>query len=181
MKTTILILLLTFGMRGQDINDSLISLSNRLPDTTVVKKFAYGNMQYTYLIKNSNMSASFELVNQKKLFTDYRKIGGLSYFFGMWAVMLGHSSIETDKVKHFVVGYGIGMLTYSVTKKHRIIKAIGTAIGVGILKETVYDSMMGKGTPSVKDAIWTVAGGYYGSITIPMFKTKTVIHPTIIE
>lgn len=126
------------------------------------------------------MSASFELVGEKKLFTDYRKIGGLSYFFGAWAAMVGHGYIQNDKVKHFAVGHGIGMLTYAVTKKNRIAKAILMAVVVGGLKETVYDSMMGKGTPSVGDAIWTGVGGYYGSITIPMFKTKPTIHPIIL-
>jgi hypothetical protein len=176
----LLLILFPFLMGAQQIEDSLIALSNRLPDTTVTKSLLYGNKQYTYIIKNSSTSASFELVNKKTLFIDYRKIGGLSYFFGMWAVMLGYSAIEADKVKHFVAGYGIGVLTYSVTKKHKIAKAIVMAFAVGALKETVYDSMLGKGTPSVKDFVCTGVGGYYGSITIPMFKTKPIIHPYII-
>ncbi len=179
----LLLILFPFLMGAQctqEIEDSLISLSSRLPDTTVTKSFLYGNKQYTYLIKNSYMSASFELVCEKKLFTDYRKIGGLSYFFGAWAAMVGHGYIENDKIKHFAVGYGIGMLTYSVTKKHRILKSVLMAVAIGGLKETVYDSMMGNGTPSMKDFIWTGVGGYYGTISIPMFKTKPTIHPYII-
>jgi hypothetical protein len=88
--------------------------------------------------------------------------------------MFGKDAIQKDKVLHFGAGYSIALLTYSVTKKHRVIKSIAAATVIGILKEVVYDSMMGYGQPSVNDAIWTGVGGYFGAITIPMFKIKPV-------
>lgn len=171
MKT--LLLLIPFISFGQNqLEDSLIALSERMPDASFTASYRWDNHKYVYSITNKQNSATFELMSKEKLYTDYRKIGGLAYFFGTWTAMVGHSYIQKDKVYHFAAGYGVGMLTYSVTKKHRILKAVLMAAGVGILKETVYDSMMGKGIPSVKDAFWTGVGGAYGSITIPMFKIK---------
>jgi hypothetical protein len=58
--------------------------------------------------------------------------------------------------------------------KNKEVKSTLIAILAGVLKETVYDKLMKKGTPSIMDAAWTGVGGYYGSITIPMIKTKPV-------
>jgi len=170
---TLLLILLSFSLSGQT-QDSLIVYSDRLPDTVVTKTIRCDNYEYNYLIQNSANSVTFTLLNEKKLYTDYRKIGGISYFFGYWALMIGHDDVQKDKILHFGAGYGIGLITYSVTKKHRVIKSIAAATVVGVLKEVVYDSMMSKGNPSIKDAAWTSIGGYYGSITIPMFKVKPV-------
>jgi len=169
MKTTILIILLSLGMKGQ-VEDSLISFTERISDTTLTKDIQCGNYKYTYLIQNSLNTTTFTLLNETKLYTDYRKIGGLSYFFGAWALMIGHNGIEKDKVLHFGAGYTIGLLTYSITKKHRVIKSIAASITIGILKELILD----RGNESIKDAVWTGVGGYYGSVTIPMIKIKPV-------
>lgn len=170
MKTLILILI-AFSLNGQNaIEDTLIAYSDRLPDTTLTKTIRQDNVEYTYLIQNSINTATFTLLNENKLYTDYRKIGGLSYFFGAWALMIGHDAVQKDKMLHFGAGYSIALLTYSVTKKHRVIKSISVATIVGILKEVIFD----RGCESIKDMAWTSMGGYYGSVTIPMIKTKPV-------
>jgi len=167
--------LLIFSQKIENqIGDSLIAYSDRLTDTTLTKSIRCDNYEYTYLIQNSVNSTTFTLLNEKKLYTDYRKVGGLSYFFGAWALMIAHDAVQRDKFYHFVAGYSIAILTYSVTKKHRVIKSIAAATTIGILKEIVNDWLMGYGTPSVKDAAWTGVGGYYGGVTIPMCKIKPV-------
>lgn len=167
------LLLLPFLSFAQ-IEDSLISFTDKLSDTTLTKSIQCDNYKYDYLIQNTANSTTFTLLSETKLYTDYRKIGGISYFFGTWASMIGHDAIQRDKVLHFGAGYSIAILTYSITKKHRVIKSIAVATMIGILKEVVYDSVMSKGNPSVRDAIWTGVGGCYGSVTIPMIKIKPV-------
>lgn len=170
MKKLILILLCS-NMFGQNqLEDSLIALSERMPDTSFTASYRWDNHKYVYSIANKQNSATFELLSKEKMYTDYRKIGGLAYFFGTWTAMVGHGYVQKDKVYHFIAGLGIGAISYSITK--RVGVSIGIASGVGILKEWAWDGLMGKGTPSVKDAFWTGVGGAYGSITIPMFKVK---------
>lgn len=169
MKTILLIIpFISFGQN--ELEDSLIALSDRMPDTSFTASYRWDNYKYKYSIVNTYKSATFELISKEKLYTDYRKIGVLSYFFGAWAAMIGHDYIQKDKVLHFVSGWAIGAASYSITK--RVVVSIGIASGVGVLKEVVYDGLMNKGTPSVNDAVWTGVGGFYGSITIPMFKVK---------
>lgn len=170
---TLLLILISFSCFGQ-VEDSLIAYSDRLPDTTLTKIIRCDNYEYKYLIQNGVNTTTFTLLNEKKLYTDYRKVGGLSYFFGAWALMIGHDAVQRDKFYHFVAGYSIGILTYAVTKKHRLIKSIAAATTIGVLKEIVNDWLMGYGSPSVKDAAWTSVGGYYGGVTIPMCKIKPV-------
>jgi hypothetical protein len=175
MKQTIIILLIAFGMKAQ-VNDSLISFSEKLKDTTLTVRVRCDNKEYKYLIENREWQATFTLLESKKLYTDWRKIGGVSYFVGGWAALIGHGYIKEDKIKHFAAGYGISMASSLCLKnaKNKEVKSTLIAILAGVLKETVYDKLMKKGTPSVMDAVWTGAGGYYGSITIPMIKTKPV-------
>jgi len=170
MKQTILILLMTLGMRAQ-VQDSLIAYSERLTDTSLTVNVRCDNYEYIYLIENKRHSTTFTMLEQKKLYTDWRKIGGMSYFFGAWALMF--ADIKEDKVKHFIAGHGVAMATYCVTKKNRVAKSIIVASLVGIGKE-MLDKYAGMGSPTVMDAVWTGVGGVYGSFTIPMFKTKPV-------
>ena len=167
--------MLAFGMKAQ-INDSLISYSERLKDTTLIVNVRCDNKEYKYLIENKQWSATFTLLEEKKLYTDWRKIGGMSYFLGTWASLIGHGYIEEDKVKHFAAGHGISMVSYLCLKntKKPVLKSTLIAILAGGLKEGVYDLLMKKGTPSIMDAVWTGVGGYYGSVTIPMIKIKPV-------
>ena len=170
MKTLLFVLFSFVSFSQNQLEDSLIALSERMPDTSFTASYRWDNYRYDYSITNRQNSATFELINKQKLYVDYRKIGGLAYFFGAWTAMVGHGYIQKDKVYHFVAGLGIGAISYSITK--RVGVSIGIASGVGILKEWAWDGLMGKGTPSVKDAFWTGVGGAYGSITIPMFKVK---------
>lgn len=159
-----------FSYGQNQLEDSLIALTERMPDTSFTASYRWDNYKYQFNVTNKPNSATFELINKQKLYTDWRKIGGLSYFFGAWTTMIGHGYVKKDKVLHFIAGWSIGTLSYVVTKKIGV--SIGIAAAAGILKEVGYDWLMKKGTPSVKDALWTGAGGFYGSITIPMFKTK---------
>lgn len=165
------LLLIPFISLGQNqLEDSLISLSDRLPDTSFTCSYKWDNYRYDYRITNEYRKATFELLGKEKLYTDWRKIGGMFYFFGTWSLMIGHDYIKKDKVKHFVAGYGISVGSYLLTKS--IVKSNLIAIFTGVLKEVVWDGYLKKGTPSYKDALWTGVGGFYGSITIPMIKTK---------
>lgn len=155
---------LTFGQ----LDDSLIAYSERLKDTTVFINVREDNFEYKYKIENTYNKATFTLLEETKLYTDYRKIGGLSYFFGTWALMLTNSEVKKDKVYHFGAGYSIATLTYCVTKKHRVFKSIAAATIAGILKEVIID----RREESVRDGAWTGVGGYFGAITIPMVKIK---------
>lgn len=168
------------------LDDSLIAMSDRLPERDTVFKVQYqwDNKAYDYLVEKKDSMTTFTLNGEKRLYTDYRKIGGMSYFFGAWGSMIAHGYIKTDKVAHFAAGWSAAIVGYSLGKKlrlkHPIVFSIIFASVIGGLKETVWDGMMHKGNPSVMDAVWTGVGGYFGAITIPMFKSKP-IKPTIIK
>lgn len=170
-----LLLLIPFVTFGQNqLEDSLIALSERMPDTSFTSSYRWDNYKYEYAITNNQRAATFELISKQKLYTDWRKIGGLSYFFGAWGLMLGHDAVQMDKVKHFTAGYAISMGSYLLLRKTKrpILKSNLIAILAGGLKEGVYDWYLKKGTPSIADGIWTGIGGFYGGVTIPMIKTK---------
>jgi len=194
---TILSLMITLSSNSQikignpnlinyELEDSLIVMSDRLPERDTVFKVQYqwDNKAYDYLVEKKDSMTTFTLNGEKRLYTDYRKIGGMSYFFGAWASMIGHGYIQTDKVAHFGAGWSMAMGGYFISKKlkfkHPIVFSIIFASVIGIAKETVWDGIMQKGNPSIMDAVWTGAGAYFGSITIPMFKTKPV-KPRLIQ
>jgi hypothetical protein len=82
------------------------------------------------------------------------------------------SLIHTDKVKHFVVGAvvsgGAQMVAYQITenKGQAMLIGFGTGMVAGIAKEC-YD-MTGRGTPDIKDALWTGIGAGLASVSIRM-------------
>jgi hypothetical protein len=80
--------------------------------------------------------------------------------------------IHVDKVKHFVVGAAISggaqMIAYQITNDRRkaMLIGFGTGMVAGIAKEC-YD-LTGRGTPDIKDALWTGIGAGLASVSIRM-------------
>jgi uncharacterized protein YfiM (DUF2279 family) len=82
------------------------------------------------------------------------------------------SLIHVDKVKHFVVGAAVSgsaqLIAYQITNDRRkaMLIGFGTGMVAGIAKEC-YD-MTGRGTPDIKDALWTGIGAGLASVSIRM-------------
>jgi uncharacterized protein YfiM (DUF2279 family) len=80
------------------------------------------------------------------------------------------AQIQIDKVEHFSAGLLISAIsadvTYEVTKNKResILVGIGVGCLAGLTKE-LYDTT-GRGTPSVKDFVWTCVGASLTSVTL---------------
>ena len=78
------------------------------------------------------------------------------------------SQLQTDKVAHFSVGYGIGATVTAFTPKQKpavsILLGFGTGLIVGVGKE-IYDAK-GHGNPEFKDALYTGLGAGLGSVTV---------------
>lgn len=80
------------------------------------------------------------------------------------------SQIQVDKVEHFTAGFLISALTADLTysihenKKEAIFVGIGMGCLAGVTKE-LYDTT-GRGTPSVKDFVWTCVGASLTSVTL---------------
>jgi hypothetical protein len=82
-----------------------------------------------------------------------------------------NGNVPQDKSLHLLAGSGISTVARSSGCNYWQSAAIGT--GVGLLKEGVYDKMLGKGNPSVKDAIATAVGSLINfKITIGKNKSK---------
>lgn len=60
-----------------------------------------------------------------------------------------------DSKKHFIVGVAIWACTMLVAPQY----AIFTPAVVGVAKELVWDSLLGRGTPDVSDAVLTALPG----------------------
>lgn len=79
------------------------------------------------------------------------------------------AQIQKDKLEHFSVGAGITLLTtetvFQITKNKKKSILIGFGVGVvsGAIKE--LDDTSGRGTPDVKDFIWTTLGSSLSSLT----------------
>jgi hypothetical protein len=71
-----------------------------------------------------------------------------------------------DKVLHFVAGLLI-CLSVGIPTTPRIGQRVAT--GVGIAKEVVWDSWMGRGTPEFLDFVATWAGSYVGMWWLQLF------------
>lgn len=77
--------------------------------------------------------------------------------------------LQPDKVKHFIAGTVISASTYSIVyritgnKGRSMLIGFGAGVLAGIAKE-LYD-MTGRGTPDVKDAIWTGIGAGVGTVS----------------
>jgi VanZ family protein len=80
------------------------------------------------------------------------------------------AQIQVDKVEHFTAGFLISALSadisYSIhkNKKEAIFIGIGMGCLAGVTKE-LYDTT-GRGTPSVKDFVWTCVGASLTSVTL---------------
>jgi hypothetical protein len=81
-----------------------------------------------------------------------------------------HHIIHSDKVKHVVIGVlftGTAQaLTFKLTnnRSKSMLIGLGTGIVAGVAKE-LYD-MTGRGTPSVRDLLWTAAGAGAASVSL---------------
>ena len=75
-----------------------------------------------------------------------------------------------DKTKHFIFStwgtYALSVGYQELNAKHPFLYAAGTMLAVGAGKELVYDKLMKKGNPSMKDFTWDVAGCAFGYVTI---------------
>lgn len=82
--------------------------------------------------------------------------------------LLLSQTIPYDKQLHYsagvMVGYPTAVFSYYYTENTAKTFAwtMGTTILVGGGKELIYDKWMNKGTPDVKDFLWTVGGGLTG-------------------
>lgn len=70
--------------------------------------------------------------------------------------------IRKDKKKHFVAGFAVALITalflISIKEPISILPLISAGF-VGVLKEVVYDKLMGRGDVEFADFTWTLAGG----------------------
>jgi hypothetical protein len=84
--------------------------------------------------------------------------------------------IPPDKQKHFEAGYLIGFSTSVATFGQKPLKSLAWDIGVATLigsAKEAYD-MTGKGTPEIKDLVYTVGGSLLGYGVIQAFKRLPV-------
>jgi uncharacterized protein YfiM (DUF2279 family) len=98
-----------------------------------------------------------------------------AFAFAFSAQLLGHDSwMSADKVKHFVLatfvqsaGFGL-MRTAGAAKTPAIIGASAVSLSAVVGKE--LRDRNGRGDPSVKDAVWGLAGA--AAITPVLLKTR---------
>ena len=80
------------------------------------------------------------------------------------------AQIQEDKVKHVVAGAFISAFTadavyyFTDDKKKSVFIGIGVGCLAGLTKE-LYDTT-GRGTPDVKDFVWTCVGASLTSVTL---------------
>jgi uncharacterized protein YfiM (DUF2279 family) len=83
-----------------------------------------------------------------------------------------NGQIPPDKQQHFAAGYLIGFSTSVITVGQKPLKSlvwdVGIATLIGSAKEA-YD-MTGKGTPEIKDLVYTIGGSLLGYGVIQAFK-----------
>lgn len=85
---------------------------------------------------------------------------------------LGLSAQIDDKTKHFYAGFGITVISAEVcnqiTDRPALSALSGFALGTlaGIIKESIYDKAMDKGTCSNTDAFMTSWGSACGALVI---------------
>jgi hypothetical protein len=86
-----------------------------------------------------------------------------------------HTQIRVDKVKHFVVGNAITLIStesflhFSKKKNNSIIFGFNMGCYAGAAKE-MYDST-GRGNPDFKDFMWTCIGSSFTSVNL-LFELK---------
>lgn len=66
------------------------------------------------------------------------------------------TKIEKDKLLHLLAGVYLFLLSRLIFPQA---VSIAIVIVVAVLKELLYDKMMGKGSPEVLDVIYTTYGG----------------------
>lgn len=139
-------------------------------DTTFTLDFQSENRFYVYKIQKMGDLYVYTKINEIKLYTNWEKITGLSYFFGSWGLLINGDNIKLDKALHFSGGYITSMGSYAIAKKlkakHPMWVGFASSAMIGLGKEVVYDYYLKKGTPTINDFVWTVLGGGYGVITI---------------
>jgi len=84
------------------------------------------------------------------------------------------AQIPKDKQDHFAAGVLIGFSSTCITIEETkpavsFAYAIGSAAVIGAGKEIIYDKWMGRGTPELADAVYTVAGGVAGYVVVKGF------------
>ncbi len=94
------------------------------------------------------------------------------------------TDLPMDKKRHYLAGVVIGagatgaakLLLRKSTPNYALKAAligVGTSILIGLGKE-VYDSRSGKGTPDKRDAFFTMAGGFHGTLAIDLVDLKSL-------
>lgn len=84
------------------------------------------------------------------------------------------AQIPKDKQDHMACGFLIGFSSTCITIEETkpavsFAYAIGSAAVIGAGKEIIYDRWMGRGTPELADAVYTVAGGAAGYVVVKGF------------
>lgn len=81
-----------------------------------------------------------------------------------------HTQIRTDKVKHFIAGNAITLVStetilhFSKKKNNSILLGFNIGCYTGATKE-MYDST-GRGNPEFKDFMWTCIGSSFTSVNL---------------
>jgi hypothetical protein len=94
----------------------------------------------------------------------------ITFFCSFKAFSQTSHVIHADKVKHVVIGAlftsSAQALTYKLTddSERSMLVGLGTGIVAGMFKE-LYD-LTGRGTPSIKDFLWTSAGASLASVSL---------------
>lgn len=98
----------------------------------------------------------------------------LTILFVFLTLSLPGQTIPRDKQLHIAAGTEIGFISSVLTVEKKplvsFVWAVGSATVIGVTKELGYDKMLGKGTPEIKDAAWTVIGGVAGYLIVQGFK-----------
>jgi len=86
--------------------------------------------------------------------------------------------IQADKIKHFLVGGGIALIVGLIVGSNGYVFDepvkgcfVGFFVGTyaGMLKEFIWDHLLGKGTPEFMDVIYTVVGSAVFSFILYLF------------
>ncbi len=85
--------------------------------------------------------------------------------------------LPQDKANHVIYGYGISAIAILATmllgpSSDLVAPTAGliAALGAALLKDFVYDKIMGKGTFDLKDILATVCGGAIPAVTFLIVK-----------
>ena len=91
--------------------------------------------------------------------------------------LLAFSQMETDKQKHYIVGAGVGAVTYTLTykktknKSKAVIASLVSSYGIGAIKEVLDSQEKGNRFDS-GDLLMTGMGGASFCITVDIFANK---------